>query len=194
MAEQKSDEKTVRVLHVLGTTNLGGAESRIMELYRCIDRNRVQFDFLIHTREDGHYSEEIRSLGGHIYSLPRFKFFNIVQYRRAIHTFFKEHTEFTAYDQYGIYLSSDCQKGICQTVITVNNGSPRQKCRGGQGTKRHCNQNITFPFKEQSGLSVYMLQRGRNRSIWGKSSQRGKSMDNSQCHRYAAFPVQTGCA
>ena len=95
MAEQKSDEKTVRVLHVLGTTNLGGAESRIMELYRCIDRNRVQFDFLVHTREDGHYSEEIRSLGGHIYSLPRFKFFNIVQYRRAIHTFFKEHTEFT---------------------------------------------------------------------------------------------------
>lgn len=58
MKEQEIKPKPVRVLHVLGTTNLGGAESRIMELYRCIDRSQVQFDFLIHTKEDGHYSEE----------------------------------------------------------------------------------------------------------------------------------------
>ena len=95
MKEQEIKPKPVRVLHVLGTTNLGGAESRIMELYRCIDRSQVQFDFLIHTKEDGHYSEEIRSLGGHIYSLPRFKFFNIAEYRKVIRTFFKEHKEFT---------------------------------------------------------------------------------------------------
>ena len=91
MKEHGREQKPVRVLHVLGTTNLGGAESRIMELYRCIDRSQVQFDFLIHTKEDGHYSGEIRSLGGHIYSLPRFKFFNIAEYRKAIRTFFKEH-------------------------------------------------------------------------------------------------------
>ena len=28
----------VRVLHVLGGLSLGGAESRIMDLYRCMDR------------------------------------------------------------------------------------------------------------------------------------------------------------
>ena len=54
-------EKPIRVLHVLGTTNLGGAESRVMELYRSIDRERVQFDFLIHTQKEGHYSAEINS-------------------------------------------------------------------------------------------------------------------------------------
>ena len=31
MKEQGTEQKPVRVLHVLGTTNLGGAESRIME-------------------------------------------------------------------------------------------------------------------------------------------------------------------
>ena len=51
MKEQEIKPKPVRVLHVLGTTNLGGAESRIMELYRCIDRSQVQFDFLIHTKD-----------------------------------------------------------------------------------------------------------------------------------------------
>ena len=48
-------EKPVRVLHVLGKTNLGGAESRIMDLYRHIDRSRVQFDFLVHTDEEGYF-------------------------------------------------------------------------------------------------------------------------------------------
>lgn len=93
-----NQEKTspIRVLHVLGTTNLGGAESRIMELYRCMDRSKVQFDFLVHTTKEGHYSREIRELGGQIYSLPRFKVINLVQYRKAIRQFFREHKEFAA--------------------------------------------------------------------------------------------------
>ena len=33
--------KPVRVLHVLGGLSLGGAESRIMDLYRCMDREKV---------------------------------------------------------------------------------------------------------------------------------------------------------
>ena len=41
----------IRVLHVLGGTSLGGAESRIMDLYRHIDRSQVQFDFLVHSDE-----------------------------------------------------------------------------------------------------------------------------------------------
>ena len=47
----------VRVLNVLGTTNLGGAESRVMELYRAMDKSKVQFDFLVHTDQEGQYSE-----------------------------------------------------------------------------------------------------------------------------------------
>ena len=95
MTNQKM-QGPIRVLHVLGTTNLGGAESRIMELYRCIDRSKVQFDFLVHTKEEGHYSKEIRELGGHIYSLPRFKVVNLTEYRKAIRCFFREHHEFVA--------------------------------------------------------------------------------------------------
>lgn len=95
MTNQKM-QGPIRVLHVLGTTNLGGAESRIMELYRCINRSKVQFDFLVHTKEEGHYSKEIRELGGHIYSLPRFKVVNLTEYRKAIRCFFREHHEFVA--------------------------------------------------------------------------------------------------
>ena len=33
----------IRVLHVLGVLGLGGAECRIMDLYRNMDRDRIQF-------------------------------------------------------------------------------------------------------------------------------------------------------
>lgn len=92
----KDLQTPIRVLHVLGTTNLGGAESRIMELYRSVDRTKVQFDFLIHTKEEGHYSKEILKMGGRIYNVPRFKAVNLVEYKRALKDFFTSHTEFVA--------------------------------------------------------------------------------------------------
>lgn len=91
----------VRVLHVLGGLSLGGAESRIMDLYRCMDREKVQFDFLIH-RKDIHsavhqkhfYEEEVEALGGKVYALPKFMGYNYIAYRRAAKAFFRAHHEF----------------------------------------------------------------------------------------------------
>ena len=180
MAEQKADEKTVRVLHVLGTTNLGGAESRIMELYRCIDRNRVQFDFLVHTREDGHYSEEIRSLGGHIYSLPRFKFFNIVQYRRAIHTFFKEHTEFTVVQGHmtstaSIYLPI-AKKEYAKQSLPLITAAHARSAGVDKGLKGIATKILRFPLKnradylftcsKEAGIAVYGKKAVREGRVW----------------------------
>ena len=48
-AEKKAP---IRVLHVFGRVGLGGAESRIMDLYGHIDRERIQFDFLVHSEPD----------------------------------------------------------------------------------------------------------------------------------------------
>jgi len=41
----------IRILHVIGAMNLGGAETLIMNLYRNIDRTKVQFDVVVHTRD-----------------------------------------------------------------------------------------------------------------------------------------------
>ncbi len=103
----------VRVLHVLGGLGLGGAESRIMDLYRNMDRSQVQFDFLVHMdpreyaravsdgedpasyRKPQFFDDEIRSLGGQIYAVPRFRAYNYFAYRQAMHAFFKEHHAFS---------------------------------------------------------------------------------------------------
>lgn len=86
----------IRVLHVLGGLSLGGAESRIMDLYRNINREELQFDFLVHSAKEEHFDKEVKALGGNVYRIPRFKIYNWFQYKKALKQFFAEHKEFRA--------------------------------------------------------------------------------------------------
>ncbi|MBB6631974.1 glycosyltransferase family 1 protein [Clostridium algidicarnis] len=85
--------KPIRILHVLGALNRGGAETMIMNIYRNIDRSKIQFDFMIHTNEKCDYDDEIIKLGGKIYSVPRYVGKNHFKYKHAWDTFFSSHTE-----------------------------------------------------------------------------------------------------
>ncbi len=86
--------KPIRVLHVLGELNRGGAETMVMNIYRKIDRNKVQFDFIIHTTEECDYSEEIRALGGRIFSISKYKVTNHKKYIYEWNQFFENHKEY----------------------------------------------------------------------------------------------------
>jgi glycosyltransferase involved in cell wall biosynthesis len=48
----------------------GGIETLLMTLYRTIDREELQFDFLVHRESKGFYDDEIKNLGGKIYIVP----------------------------------------------------------------------------------------------------------------------------
>ena len=58
----------IRVLHCVAGLGHGGYESLIMNLYRSIDREKVQFDFV--SSFPGVYEPEIEALGGHIHRIP----------------------------------------------------------------------------------------------------------------------------
>ena len=83
--------KPIRILHVIGIMNRGGAESFIMNLYRAIDRSLVQFDFVEGSNQPASYDSEIMDLGGRVYRCPRFNGKNIISYRKWWNDFFKEH-------------------------------------------------------------------------------------------------------
>lgn len=83
----------IRVLQVIGSMNLGGAESMIMNLYRSIDKTKVQFDFLVHTQKEATFDNEIKALGGRIYRVPKLTGTNIIEYYRECCKFFSEHPE-----------------------------------------------------------------------------------------------------
>lgn len=81
----------IRVLHVIRLMNHGGVESMIMNLYRNIDRTKVQFDFVQNSNEPAVYDDEILSLGGRIYHCPHYNGKNHFAYTRWWHSFFRAH-------------------------------------------------------------------------------------------------------
>ena len=59
----------VRILHIVGGMFRHGVETILMNYYRHIDRNKIQFDFLTMIPGEHDYDTEIRSLGGRIFSI-----------------------------------------------------------------------------------------------------------------------------
>ncbi|MCR2822036.1 glycosyltransferase family 1 protein [Lederbergia panacisoli] len=59
-----------RVLHVVSSMERGGVETLIMNIYRQIDREKIQFDFITHSEKSGDFDQEIQEMGGHIYPIP----------------------------------------------------------------------------------------------------------------------------
>ncbi|MBV1817956.1 glycosyltransferase family 1 protein [Clostridium cochlearium] len=87
-------QKPIRILHVLGALNRGGAETMIMNIYRNIERSKIQFDFMIHTDKECDYNDEIIKLGGKIYNVPRYSGSNHFNYKKAWDSFFNIHPEY----------------------------------------------------------------------------------------------------
>ena len=52
----------IRILQVVNDMHRAGLETMLMNYYRNIDRERVQFDFLTHRPEKSDYDDEIVSL------------------------------------------------------------------------------------------------------------------------------------
>lgn len=84
----------IRVLQVIGGLNRGGAESMLVNLYKAIDKSKVQFDFIIHDANQNAYVKDIEALGGKIYVFPQFAFKNIGAYKKHWKEFLKNHPEY----------------------------------------------------------------------------------------------------
>lgn len=85
--------KAIRILHVTPTMKKGGVENYIMNMYRNIDRSRIQFDFLEHYSSEDAFDAEIQSMGGHIYHIPFMEYKSIPRYLKELDAFFTEHQE-----------------------------------------------------------------------------------------------------
>ena len=85
----------IRILQVFTIMNRGGAESMIMNYYRKLDRNKFQFDFLVHRQEKAAFDDEIESLGGKIYRFSPISPFFPKKYYNELRRFFKAHPEYS---------------------------------------------------------------------------------------------------
>lgn len=84
--------KVRRVLQVGLTANRGGVESFVMNIYRNIDRSKIQFDFLVDHDKELPYEDEIKQLGGKVYH----EYYNMKEETagKSLKDFFQNHSEF----------------------------------------------------------------------------------------------------
>lgn len=121
-------KEPVRILQVLGRLDRGGAETMIMNLYRCMDRSRIQFDFVIHTEAVCDYTQEIKELGGRIYSMKPFRASTAAIYRKQWKDFFRKYTEYRIIHAHmrstaALYLAEAKRAGLVTIAHSHNTSS-----------------------------------------------------------------------
>lgn len=125
----------IRVLHIVPNMQAGGLETLIMNIYHNIDRDKVQFDFLVHYTGDYFYDEEIRSLGGKIYKFSVRNDNNFIKYLHDLDNFFKRHSEYKIVHGHmeslgQFYFKAAKKNGILVRIAHSHNSSTENTIKG----------------------------------------------------------------
>lgn len=84
----------IRILHSVSNMDRAGVETMLMNYYRHVDREQVQFDFLCNKAKPGGYDEEILRLGGRIHRSPGLNPAKYPQYLAYMRQLFRQHPEY----------------------------------------------------------------------------------------------------
>lgn len=97
----------IKILHVLSRLNKGsGVANVVMNYYKNIDRNKIQFDFLYFIKSDNDYINEIKQYGGNIFFMEKPSITGYRQFKKYINDFFKLNaSEYKAVQLHEVYLN-----------------------------------------------------------------------------------------
>ena len=117
----------IRVLQMIASLDVGGSQTLMMNIYRNIDREKIQFDFVIDRPDETYFAEEIRALGGRVHTMPAFRGYNAGEIRRDWNNFFYTHPEYRVLHSHvrsyaSLYLPVAKQHGL-KTIIHSHNST-----------------------------------------------------------------------
>lgn len=140
--------KPIRVLHMIGSLEVGGSQAMLMNIYRNMDRNQIQFDFIIDKNQGGLFEKEVKELGGIVYSMPSFNGTNIHEIKRKWNAFFMEHSDYKILHSHirsyaSIYLPI-AKKYSIKTIIHSHSTS------NGKGIKALAKAIMQYPLRWQA--------------------------------------------
>lgn len=101
----------IKVLHILESMNCGGIETFLINIYRNINREKIQFDFLTLNDDKFFYEDEVRKLGGNIYRYEQksTKFvshtFNIIKTLKTKGPYQVVHVHYTNFNGFALFLA-----------------------------------------------------------------------------------------
>ena len=82
------ENRPIRIAQIMGKMNSGGVESVVMNYYRYIDKDKIQFDFIVDENSTHIPYKEIESMGGQVILVPTYQ--KIGLYIKELKRIFKE--------------------------------------------------------------------------------------------------------
>lgn len=86
--------KPIRVLQMIGSLNIGGSQTVVLNLYKAINKDLIQFDFIIDKPNERELVPVVEELGATVYTLPTFRGTNYLEVRNAWDHFFRLHPDY----------------------------------------------------------------------------------------------------
>lgn len=157
----------IRILHMIGSLEAGGSQAMIINLYRNIDRTRVQFDFLVDHPDRMYWEDEVKSLGGIIYTMPTFKGWNVLEIITSWKTFFQMHPEYKVLHSHvrsyaSLYLPIAKKYGVT-TIIHSHSTS------NGAGVLSIIKKILQYPLRYQADYLVACSEKA-GKWLYGKKA------------------------
>lgn len=91
---KKKENFPVKVLVIVAQLNRGGLESRLVDILRNIDYERVQIDVFTYRMDEGAFDREVKALGSIIYYNKPLTVKNMFYYIKYFSLFLKSHPEY----------------------------------------------------------------------------------------------------
>lgn len=153
-------DEPIRILQVIPSFYYGGSQAMILNIYKKIDRTKIQFDFIVDHPEYKGMKEVLESMGARTFEIPAFNGKNLLQVRRAWSDFFVNHPEYKVLHSHtrsyaSIYLKIAKKYGV-KTIIHSHNTS------NGRGIKSLAKQLLQYPLRNQADYLIgCSLQAGK---------------------------------
>jgi len=140
----------IRILQMIGSLNVGGSQTMLLNIYRNIDRSKIQFDFVLDHPKETYFAEEVKALGGRIYTRPGYNGSNAAEIKREWSNFFYLHPEYKVLHSHvrsyaSLYLPVAKKHGV-KTVIHSHSTS------NGTGAVAMAKNALQFPLKKQADI------------------------------------------
>ena len=155
-----------RILQVVTYMGRGGIETMLMNYYRRMDREKIQFDFLVHRDFRADFDDEIEALGGRIYRVPAMNPAS-GSYRKALADFFRTHPYRVVHCHLnymsGVVLAAAKQAGVPVRIAHAHTAAMAPGWK--QSVRRLCKHLIPLTATHRFACSTEA-----GRAIFGKQS------------------------
>ena len=108
-----------KILHIVGGMDKGGTETMLMNMYKKIDKDKVQFDFLYTTNKETYYDKKIYKLGGNIIRIDSLDLLNIKKIINQISNCIKNNGPYQAIHAHTLFNCGIAMKAAKKSGVDI---------------------------------------------------------------------------